>query len=83
VLVGAFLNEARGLLRAYLRLAPVSKLSAVRAQSSSDGALVRGQIFWCIAIPDAKPLDRLAGARLSDTAGLLDRLFKILAEVAG
>jgi hypothetical protein len=81
--IGAFLNEMRGLLRARLRVAPVSKLSAVRAQSGSKGALVRGKIFRRIAVPDAKLLDGLAGACLSDAARLLDRLFKILAEIAG
>ena len=55
----------------------------MRAQSGSKGALVCGQILRRIAVPDAKLLDGLAGARLSDAARLLDRLFKILAEVAG
>jgi hypothetical protein len=83
VFVGTFLNEARGLLRACLRVAPVSKLPAMCAQSDSKGALVRGEIFRRIAVPDAKLLDGLASARLSDPARLLDRLLKILAEVAG
>ena len=81
VLVGAFLNEMRGLLRARLRVAPVSKLPAMCAQSGSKGTLVRGEIFRRIAVPDAKLLDGLASARLGDAARLLDRLFKILAEV--
>ena len=83
VLVGAFLNEMRGLLRACLRVAPVSKLPAMRAQSGSKGALVCGEIFRRVAVANAKLLDGLAGARLSGSARLLDRLFKILAEIAG
>jgi hypothetical protein len=83
VLVSAFLNEARGFLRACLRVAPVPKLPAVRAQSGSKGALVCGEIFRRIAVADAKLLDGLAGARLADAARLLDRLLKILAEIAG
>ena len=82
VFVGTFLNEMRSLLRTRLGVTPVSELSAVRPQSSSKGALVCREIFWRIAVADAKLLDRLARAHLSDTARLLNGLFKILAEIA-
>jgi hypothetical protein len=74
VLIGAFLNEVRAFLRARLRVSSVSKLPAMCAQSGSKGTLVRGEIFRRIAVPDAKLLDSLAGARLGDAARLLDRL---------
>jgi hypothetical protein len=83
MLVGAFLNEMRDLLRARLRVAPISKLPTMRAQSGSKDALIYREILRRIAVPDAKLLDGLACARLSDAARLLHRLFKILAEVTG
>ena len=74
VLVGAFLNEMHGLLRARLRVTPVSKLPAMRAQLGSKGALVPCQILRCLPVANAKLLDGLAGTRLGGSARLLDRL---------
>ncbi len=82
VLVGAFLNKARSVLGACLRVAAISKLPAMSSQLSSEGALISGEIFRRIAVPDAKLLDGLAGACLSDASRLLDSLLKIFAEVA-
>ena len=81
VLVSAFLNEAPGLLRACLRVPSVSKLSAMRAQSGSKGALVCGQISRRVAVANTKLLGGLAGARLSDATSLFDRFLELSSEV--
>jgi hypothetical protein len=78
VLVGAFLNDACGVLYARLCVTPVPKLPAMRADAIAERALLSREVLRCFRLTHAKLRHGLAGAGLSHAARLLDSGLKVL-----
>ena len=65
---------------ARLRIAPVAKLPAMRAQAIAERALLGREVLRCFRLADAKLRHGLARAGLSHTPRLLDGGLKVLAK---
>ena len=79
MLVGAFLDEPRCILRARLRVSPVAELPAMRPQPIAQRALLGRQVLRRFRLAHAKLRHGLARAGLGHAPRLLDGRLKVLA----